>query len=352
MPKRRTSRYATSDPLSSLTTALRYGSSSSSVPQQAQAPRHPEVNQENPTRFEPNNQILAAALQGGDSLAFELGRDLARIVGPGQAGSEISTRSKRAPDEVRLEPGADRLDLWQLGHAASVATRLRPRSASRARSDAAVRGSLRELDQRPDLVGCLLGARVVARVDLGERLALLDGVAPLREAEDADGVVDRVLLRPPSGAELERRAADAERGDALRRTRRGRRSAPSRDRRVREHLQRGVAALGRDPALVRRERGPVVDRALRSARAPPRRRCRGRRARADVRRLNRERERGREALLAASSGDASRISSALPTAQPERLVHVGQERRRPRGRRPARARASPRRAPARPRASS
>ena len=41
--------------------------------------RHPEVNQERPTRFEPHNQILAAAIDGRDPLAFELARDLDRI---------------------------------------------------------------------------------------------------------------------------------------------------------------------------------------------------------------------------------------------------------------------------------
>ena len=41
-----------------------------------QAPRHPEVNQQNPTALEPDNQILAAPLDGGDTLTLELGRDL------------------------------------------------------------------------------------------------------------------------------------------------------------------------------------------------------------------------------------------------------------------------------------
>ena len=46
-------------------------------------PRHPEVNQENTTALEPNNQILAAPLQGCDALAGELGRHLGRIFGSG-----------------------------------------------------------------------------------------------------------------------------------------------------------------------------------------------------------------------------------------------------------------------------
>jgi hypothetical protein len=83
------------------------------------------VNQENPTSLEPNNQILAAPLQGGDLLTFELCGDLARILGPRQAGVGDLDPIEGSADEVRLEPGADRLDLWQLGHAASVATRRR-----------------------------------------------------------------------------------------------------------------------------------------------------------------------------------------------------------------------------------
>jgi hypothetical protein len=83
------------------------------------------VNQENPTRFEPNNQILATPLQGGDSFPFELGGHFVRIVGSGQPGIRDHDAIERPADQARLEPGPDRLDLWQLGHAASVATRLR-----------------------------------------------------------------------------------------------------------------------------------------------------------------------------------------------------------------------------------
>jgi hypothetical protein len=83
------------------------------------------VNQEHPTRFEPNNQILAPALECGDALAFELGRDLARVTRPGQARVRDLDPVEGPADEVRLEADANRLDLWQLGHTASVATRLR-----------------------------------------------------------------------------------------------------------------------------------------------------------------------------------------------------------------------------------
>ncbi len=112
----------------------------------------------------------------------------------------------------------------------------------------------------------MLGARLVTRVDLGQRLAVFDQISSLREAPDPDGMVDRVLLRPPSRAELERHAADAERGDAC--------DEPcSIGGQLRahgclaEHVERGVAALCCDPALVRGESGPVLDCSLGPARA-------------------------------------------------------------------------------------
>src|SRR5205823_11203967 len=55
---------------------------------------------------------------------------------------------------------------------------------------------------------------LVPGVHLGERLALSDGLAPLAEATDADGVVDRIVLRPPAGAEV--KGCDADRGGAER----------------------------------------------------------------------------------------------------------------------------------------
>jgi hypothetical protein len=79
------------------------------------------VNQENPTRFEPNNQILPAPLHGDDRLAFELDGHLAGIVRSGQSRVQDLDAIERAADQVGLEARADRLDLWQLGHVASVA---------------------------------------------------------------------------------------------------------------------------------------------------------------------------------------------------------------------------------------
>ena len=98
------------------------------------ASRHPEVNQENPPRFEPNNQILATALDRGHGLPLELGCDLPGVVGARQARVRDLDLHERAPDQVRLEAGPDRLDLWQLGHGWSVTAGFRATSASRARS--------------------------------------------------------------------------------------------------------------------------------------------------------------------------------------------------------------------------
>ena len=43
------------------------------------------MNQERPSRLEPNNQILATAIDGGDPLALELPRDLDGVERPRQA---------------------------------------------------------------------------------------------------------------------------------------------------------------------------------------------------------------------------------------------------------------------------
>jgi len=86
-----------------------------------QRPRHPEVNEENPTALEPNNQILAATLQCSDALTGELGRHLGRILGARQAGVGDVDMLEAAPNEHRLETASDRLDFGQLRHPASVA---------------------------------------------------------------------------------------------------------------------------------------------------------------------------------------------------------------------------------------
>lgn len=79
--------------------------------------RHPEVDQEYPTSLKSNNQILAAPFHGLHGFPFELGRDLLRLERPGHAMVADVDPIEAAADENGLEPGSDRLDLGQLGHA-------------------------------------------------------------------------------------------------------------------------------------------------------------------------------------------------------------------------------------------
>ena len=83
----------------------------------AQATRHPEVNEENPTALESNNQILAPALERGDPLAGELGGDGGGVERPRQPLVEDLGLLDRAADELSLQSGPDRLDFGELRHA-------------------------------------------------------------------------------------------------------------------------------------------------------------------------------------------------------------------------------------------
>ena len=86
-----------------------------------QIPRHPEVDQENPTRIEPNNQILASAIDGGDSLTFQLDGHTGGVERPGESRIEDLDTLESAPDEERRKARTNRLYLGELGHRASVA---------------------------------------------------------------------------------------------------------------------------------------------------------------------------------------------------------------------------------------
>ena len=92
--------------------------SRSTVPE---ASRHPEVDQEHPTRFEPNDQILAATLDRLDALADELGGDDLGREGRTSRGSLIVALDDLRALEHGRDAGADGLDLGQLGHASSLA---------------------------------------------------------------------------------------------------------------------------------------------------------------------------------------------------------------------------------------
>lgn len=90
-------------------------------------PRHAEVDQEHTTGFEPNNQILAASLDGRDGLTLEFCCDLTGLDGPGHAWVEDLDTVESPTDEEGLESNANRLDLGQLGHRASLAAASRDR---------------------------------------------------------------------------------------------------------------------------------------------------------------------------------------------------------------------------------
>src|SRR5437868_11507329 len=91
-----------------------------------QAPRHPEVDQENPTALEPNNQILAAPLDSRDTLSLELGRHLGRLIRTDEARI-VDAHTLEAPTyQCGLELPTDALDLRQLRHAASLVVWRRP----------------------------------------------------------------------------------------------------------------------------------------------------------------------------------------------------------------------------------
>jgi hypothetical protein len=68
------------------------------------------VNQENPTTLEPNNQILAAPLEGCDGLPCQLGCGLHGVVGTREARIRDLDVLERAADEMGLEADSNRLD--------------------------------------------------------------------------------------------------------------------------------------------------------------------------------------------------------------------------------------------------
>ena len=84
------------------------------------APRHPEVDQESPTSLEPNNQILAAAIDGRDALALQFGRDHDPVERARQPRIGDLDTLEGAAHEHRLEPATDGLDLRKLGHRTRV----------------------------------------------------------------------------------------------------------------------------------------------------------------------------------------------------------------------------------------
>ena len=81
-----------------------------------EAPRHPEVNQENETGIESYNQILAASFDCGDPLAFQLRLDDTGVDRACQPLVEDTNGPERPAGEDSRQLAADRLDLGQLRH--------------------------------------------------------------------------------------------------------------------------------------------------------------------------------------------------------------------------------------------
>jgi hypothetical protein len=79
------------------------------------------VNQESPSRLEPNNQVLATPVDGYDSLALELSSDLAGIERTREPRIRDLDALEPPPLEGGDEPASDALDLGQLGHEDTLA---------------------------------------------------------------------------------------------------------------------------------------------------------------------------------------------------------------------------------------
>src|ERR671922_55531 len=94
-------------------------------------------------------------------------------------------------------PGTAR---WSSSAALTGARRFARRSASAAAVNPALSGSV--------------GAHVVACVDFGDYVVMHDAITALPPADDPDGMVDGIVLRPPTGSEVERSEPDACRRDA------------------------------------------------------------------------------------------------------------------------------------------
>ena len=104
---------------------MRVGRERRLAPDVLDVPRHPEVDQESPTSLEPNNQVLAAAINGRDALARQLGCDLNPVEWASQPRIEDLDAFEGAAQEHRLEPATDGLDFRKLGHRTSVVAGIR-----------------------------------------------------------------------------------------------------------------------------------------------------------------------------------------------------------------------------------
>ena len=88
----------------------------------AKGSRHAQMHDKRPPAGEPPEQVLAPAVERHDPVADQSPGDDRRVDRPRQARIDDLRGLDRRPLEDRGEVAPDRLDLWQLGHAAIVRT--------------------------------------------------------------------------------------------------------------------------------------------------------------------------------------------------------------------------------------
>ncbi len=89
------------------------------------------MNEQSPSRLEPNDQVLAPPVDGHHPFALELSSDELRIEGTSEPGVGDLDSLEPPPDEGRHETAPDGLDLGQLRHADTLAV---PRRRDRVRA--------------------------------------------------------------------------------------------------------------------------------------------------------------------------------------------------------------------------
>ena len=85
-----------------------------------QGPRHPEVDQQRPSRFETDNQILATAPDRRDALPDELARDDRRVERPHEAWIANLDVLEECPFEHRRDRPTNGFDFGQFRHGVSL----------------------------------------------------------------------------------------------------------------------------------------------------------------------------------------------------------------------------------------
>ena len=174
--------------------------------------RNPQVNEEVPPALERDNQILASPTNVGDAFALERScHELGRLR-PRQPGIEDHDPLDPLPRQPRREPGADRLDLWQLRH-----RRGSERSGEDVEDDRPPLGRLApDAVAAGDLGDGPGGGLLVVRMHLGNGLVLREMVRESRRARVHLRAAERLLVGLLARRHLhERRAREEDARAAL-----------------------------------------------------------------------------------------------------------------------------------------